>query len=56
MAFFKILDEIARFQADDRGRTGAAGLGAAWAVVMCLGVVALWVLCGCTDPDPFKGF
>jgi hypothetical protein len=55
MAVFRILEEIARFQADDRGKTGSAGLGAAWAVVMCLAVIAL-LLFSCADPDPFKGF
>jgi len=58
MAFFKLLDLIARFNADDHdgGKSGGASLVAAWAIVMCMAVIALLVLYGCADPDPFKGF
>jgi hypothetical protein len=59
MANFRLLEELRRFNRDDTGsafsNNGSAALGAAWAVCMCLAVIALFVLYGC-DPDPFKGF
>jgi hypothetical protein len=56
MAYLKLLEEISRFHRDDRGASGGGvPLGVAWAVLMCLGVIAL-LLAGCADPDPFKGF
>jgi hypothetical protein len=60
MALFKLLEAIARFNADERGHSGdhsrGVSLGAAWAITMCLAVVGLFILSNCGDPDPFKGF
>jgi hypothetical protein len=59
MAKFNLHDELVRFNRDDTGRAfgnnGSAAVGAAWAICMCLGIIALLMQYGC-DSDPFKGF